>query len=297
MYIVYKEQSVWEVFMEKISINAMAKINLGLDVLRKREDGYHEVKMIMQSIDLYDRIEMIKTEAPGIEVSTNLKFLPVNEDNLVYKAVKLLFDAYELQGGISINLKKYIPVAAGLAGGSSDAAAVLYGINRMYELKLSLQELMDWGVKIGADVPFCLCGGTMLAQGVGEVLTPLTPMPECSIVLCKPGYGMSTAKVFGSLKIDEIQRHPDTDSVISALNAGDISRIAGNMYNVLEEIVAKEKTDISRIEEEMLSCGALGAIMSGSGSTTFGVFDDEEKAKLAYNKLKAKYKETYIAKT
>jgi len=277
---------------------AYAKINLTLDVISKRPDGYHDLKMIMQTVSLHDNIAVRIGTGDGIRSISNLGYLPDDDRNIAVKAARAFFEETGVRNdGVHIAIEKNIPVAAGLAGGSTDGAAVLRALDCLYETNLGKEKLCHIGLKVGADVPFCLCGGTMLAQGVGEVLTPLTPMPECSIVLCKPGYGMSTAKVFGSLKIDEIQRHPDTDSVISALNAGDISRIAGNMYNVLEEIVAKEKTDISRIEEEMLSCGALGAIMSGSGSTTFGVFDDEEKAKLAYNKLKAKYKETYIAKT
>ena len=277
---------------------AYAKINLTLDVIAKRPDGYHDLKMIMQTVSLHDNIAVRIGTGDGIKSVSNLGYLPDDDRNIAVKAARAFFEATGVENdGVHIAIEKNIPVAAGLAGGSTDGAAVLRGLDRLYETKLSKEKLCEIGLKVGADVPFCICGGTMLAEGVGEILTPLSKMPECHIVLCKPGYGMSTAKVFGSLKADEIERHPDTEKVISALNAGNLYEIAGNMYNVLEEIVAKEKSDISKIEEELRLCGALGAVMSGSGSTTFGVFDDEEKAKLAYGKLKAKYKETYIAKT
>lgn len=277
---------------------AYAKINLTLDVVAKRPDGYHDLKMIMQSVSLHDNIAVRIGTGDGIKSVSNLGYLPDDDRNIAVKAARAFFEATGIENdGVHIAIEKNIPVAAGLAGGSTDGAAVLRALDRLYETNLGCEKLCKIGLKVGADVPFCICGGTMLAEGVGEVLTPLAKMPECYIVLCKPGYGMSTAKVFGSLKVDEIKRHPDTDKVINALNNGNLSEIAGNMYNVLEEIVAKEKSDISEIEREMLACGALGAVMSGSGSTTFGVFDDEEKAKSAYNKLKNKYKETYVAKT
>ncbi len=271
--------------MRTIRLKAYAKVNLGLDVLRKREDGYHEVKMIMQSIDIYDRIEMKKTRKPGIFIESNLKFLPTNQDNLVYKAAKLLFDAYELRGGIVINLKKYIPVAAGMAGGSSDAAAVLYGISRMYDLELSLQELMDYGVKIGADVPFCLMRGTVLAEGIGEKLTKLSPAPDCHVVIAKPPYGVSTKWVYTTLKADELEEHPDIDGIIDAINDGDAKRMASLMGNVLETVTEKEYTSITDIKNVMKEEGALNALMSGSGPTVFGLFDNKEAAERALKKI------------
>lgn len=271
--------------MRAIRLKAYAKVNLGLDVLRRREDGYHEVKMIMQSIDIYDRIEMRKTSNPGIAVETNLKFLPVNQDNLVYKAAKLLFDAYELPGGIAINLKKYIPVAAGMAGGSSDAAAVLYGINRMYDLRLSLQELMDYGVRIGADVPFCLVRGTVLAEGIGEKLTKLNAAPDCYVVIAKPPYGVSTKWVYTALKVNELEEHPDIDGIIDAINDGDVKRMAALMGNVLETVTEKEYKSITDIKNVMKEEGALNALMSGSGPTVFGLFDDKEAAERALKRI------------
>ena len=277
---------------------AYAKINLTLDVIAKRPDGYHDLKMIMQTVSLHDNIAVRVGTGDGIKTVSNLGYLPDDDRNIAVKAARAFFEATGIENdGVYIAIEKSIPVAAGLAGGSADGAAVLRALDKLYETNLGREKLCEIGLKVGADVPFCICGGTMLAEGVGEILTPLAPMPECFIVLCKPGYGMSTAKVFGSLKIDEIEKHPNTDAVISALNEGDVDKIAFNMYNVLEKIVAKEKEDISAIEKTLVSFGALGAVMSGSGSTTFGVFADEDKAKKAYNSLKAKYKETYIAKT
>lgn len=277
---------------------AYAKINLTLDVIAKRPDGYHDLKMIMQTVTLHDNIAVRIGTGEGVKSVSNLGYLPDDDRNIAVKAAWAFFDATGIEcDGVHIAIEKNIPVAAGLAGGSTDGAAVLRALNTLYNAGLSTEELCKIGLKVGADVPFCICGGTMLAEGVGEILTPLTSMPECHIVLCKPGYGMSTAKVFGSLKVDEIEKHPDTDKVIAALDAGDVRVIAENMYNVLEEIVASEKKSITTIEEKLLSFGALGAIMSGSGSTTFGIFDDENKAKRAYKSLRSKYKETYLAKT
>ncbi len=277
---------------------AYAKINLTLDVIAKRPDGYHDLQMIMQTVSLHDNIAVRIGTGEGIKTISNLGYLPDDDRNIAVKAARAFFDATGVKcDGVHIAIEKNIPVAAGLAGGSTDGAAVLRALNRLYETNLSDDKLCEIGLKVGADVPFCVRGGTMLAEGVGERLTALTQLPECSVVLCKPGYGMSTAKVFGSLKIDKIEKHPDTEKIISALKCGDLPQIAGNMYNVLEEIVSKEKTDICEIEKTLLECGALGSIMSGSGSTTFGIFNDEKLAKKAYENLKSKYKETYIAKS
>lgn len=278
--------------------SAYAKINLTLDVIAKRPDGYHDLKMIMQTVSLRDNLAVRRGCGEGIKTITNLGYLPEDDRNIAVKAARAFFDATGIEcDGVHIAIEKFIPVAAGLAGGSSDGAAVLRALNRLYETNLSLNELCEIGVKVGADVPFCICGGTMLAEGVGEILTPISPMPECTVVLCKPGYGMSTAKVFGTLNVAEIEKHPDTERVISAIKSKDVAAVAGNMYNVLEEIVAAERQDIKKIEEILINCGALGAIMSGSGSTTFGIFTDTDAAKNAYKKLSSIYKETYITKT
>ncbi len=278
--------------------SAYAKINLTLDVVAKRPDGYHDLKMIMQTVSLRDNIAVRRGCGEGIKTITNLGYLPEDDRNIAVKAARAFFDATGVTcDGVHIAIEKFIPVAAGLAGGSSDGAAVLRALNRLYETNLSLNELCKIGVKVGADVPFCICGGTMLAEGVGEILTPINSMPECIVVLCKPGYGMSTAKVFGSLNIDKIKKHPDTERVISAIEDKDIASVAENMYNVLEEIVASEKHEIKKIEDILISHGALGAMMSGSGSTTFGIFNDQDAAKGVYKKLRSMYKETYITKT
>ena len=212
--------------MKKIRLKAMAKINLGLDVVRKREDGYHEVRMIMQTIRMYDQIELEPTEAPGIRVSTNLNYLPTNEDNLVYKAAKLLMDEFDVKKGLNIGLRKFIPVAAGMAGGSSDAAAVMVGVNRLFHLNLSQKELMERGVKIGADVPYCILRGTALAEGIGEKLTHLPPAPAGYVLIAKPGIHVSTKFVYTNLKANELESHPDIDGQIQAIRSGDLKKVA-----------------------------------------------------------------------
>lgn len=279
---------------------AYAKINLTLDVLGTRPDGYHELCMVMQQVSLCDTIAVrIGCDWDGIRIISNLGYLPCDDKNIAYKAAVNFLSATDIQnpGGIHIALNKRIPVAAGLAGGSSDGAAVLHALNDLYGTHLSTEELCDIGLKIGADVPYCITGGTMLACGVGEKLSPLPKLPECHVVLCKPGFGMSTPKVFSSLDETEIPRHPDTDAMLSALERKSLPDIAVNMYNVLEPVVSSAKPDIDKIKDALLSCGALGSIMSGSGSTVFGLFDDQVKAKRAYSRLRRKYKDTFLAKT
>lgn len=273
--------------MEELRLHARAKINLGLDVLRKREDGYHEVRMIMQTIHLYDKITLSLTEKPGIQIQTNLRYLPVNEDNLVYKAAKLLMDEFAVEQGLNIRLEKHIPVAAGMAGGSSDAAAVLVGVNRMFELGLSKKDLMARGVKIGADVPYCVMRGTALAEGIGEKLTPLARMPQCYILIAKPKISVSTKFVYGNLRANELTEHPDIDAQIAALKAGDLRALCRAMGNVLETVTIPAYPVIGEIKKTMLECGALGSLMSGSGPTVFGIFEDKEKAERAFTVLKS----------
>ena len=221
--------------MKEISVKALAKINLGLDVVRRREDGYHEVKMVMQTIHLFDRLEMKKT-AGGITMTTNLSFLPTNENNLVYKAAKLLMNEFQIRDGIDVKLHKYIPVAAGMAGGSTDAAAVLYGMNRMFELGLSKEELMQRGVKIGADVPYCIMRGTVLAEGIGEKLTQLPPMIKCPVLIAKPSISVSTKFVYQNLKLDEQTNHPDIDALMKDIREKDFDGVCAHMGNVLESV-------------------------------------------------------------
>jgi len=274
--------------MKKMQLKALAKINLGLDVLRKREDGYHEVRMIMQNVHIYDQIQLEKCEQEGIHVKTNLYYLPSNENNLVYKAAKLLWDEFEISGGLRIDLEKHIPVAAGMAGGSSDAAAVLFGVNRMYGLGLSMEELMERGVKIGADVPYCIMRGTALSEGIGEILSPLPPMPPCYIVVAKPGISVSTKFVYENLRANELEYHPDIDGMIKALENQDLRELAACMENgnVLETVTVPAYPVIQKLKETMLHHGALASLMSGSGPTVFGIFENRQAAKRAYTALK-----------
>ena len=273
--------------MNQMRLKALAKINLGLDVLRRKEDGYHEVKMIMQTINLHDQIHMKKIEEDEIRVRTNLYYLPTNENNLVYKAAKMLKDEFNLPGGISINLKKVIPVAAGMAGGSSDAAAVLFGMNKMYGLKLSMQELKDRGVKLGADVPYCIMRGTALAEGIGEKLTKLPAMPKCHILIAKPPINVSTKFVYENLHANDLkpEDHPPVDAQLEALKEGDLEKLVANMGNVLERVTVPEYPVINEIKRLMVDNGAMGAMMSGSGPTVFGIFTSYAKAKEAYEKI------------
>ena len=275
--------------MDKIQLKALAKINLGLDVLRRREDGYHEVKMIMQTIGLHDDLEIRKTKTPGIQVKTNLYYLPTNENNLVYKAAKLLMDEFQIQDGVSIQLKKRIPVAAGMAGGSSDGAAVLWGINQMYGLGLSMQALMERGVRLGADVPYCIQRGTALAEGIGEKLSVLPPMPKCTILIAKPGISVSTKFVYENLHANDLkpEQHPDVDSVIEAMRQKDLGLLCSRMGNVLETVTIPAYPVINEIKRTMIDNGAIGSMMSGSGPTVFGIFDSPVAAKQAMKAVRA----------
>lgn len=272
-----------------ISLKALAKINLGLDVVRRREDGYHEVRMIMQTIQLYDRLDIKRTQEPGIQIQTNLSFLPVNENNLIYKAAKLLMDEFSITDGVSVKLDKRIPVAAGMAGGSTDAAAMLIGVNRLFSLGLTKRQLMERGVQIGADVPYCIMRGTALAEGIGEALSPLPPMVKCPVLIAKPSISVSTKFVYQNLKLDDTTIHPDIDRLIDDIKAKKLHDIAAHMGNVLETVTIPNYPVIDEIKKHMLSNGAVGAMMSGSGPTVFGLFDDEDTAKKAYKAMRSSH--------
>ena len=265
-------------------LRALAKINLGLDILRKREDGYHEVRMIMQTIQMYDVLEMKRVRKPGISLSVNYSYIPNDERNLVYKAAK---------GGVDIHLEKFIPVAAGMAGGSSDAAAALVGINRLFKLGLSQKELMDRAVNIGADVPYCVMRGTALAEGIGEKLTRITQVPDCFVLIGKPGINVSTKAAYESLQLDKISSHPDIDGMIGDIERGDLLAMTQKMGNVFEPGIIEKYPVIGEIKALMESHGALKAMMSGSGPTVFGIFDDREKMEAAAEVLR----ESRLAKT
>lgn len=260
---------------------ALAKINLGLDVVRKREDGYHEVRMIMQNIGICDELDMTITDAPGISLETNREDLPTDEGNLVYRAAKLLMDEFQVAKGVHISLKKQIPVAAGMAGGSSDAAAAMIGVNELFELGLTQQELMDRAVKIGADVPYCIMGGTALAEGIGEVLSKLPPMPDCMILIAKPPIDVPTKFVYGNLRANELEVHPDIDAMIQDLKKKDLEHMCQIMDNVLETVTIPAYPVIDEIKKLMIDSGAVGTMMSGSGPTVFGIFTDQESAERA----------------
>lgn len=272
-----------------ISLKALAKINLGLDVVRRREDGYHEVRMIMQTIQLYDRLDIKRTQEPGIQIQTNLSFLPVSENNLIYKAAKLLMDEFSITDGVSVKLDKRIPVAAGMAGGSTDAAAMLIGVNRLFSLGLTKKQLMERGVQIGADVPYCIMRGTALAEGIGEALSPLPPMIKCPVLIAKPSISVSTKFVYQNLKLDDTTIHPDIDRLIDDIKAKSLHDIAAHMGNVLETVTIPNYPVIDEIKKHMLSNGAVGAMMSGSGPTVFGLFDDEDTAKKAYKAMRSSH--------
>lgn len=272
-----------------ISLKALAKINLGLDVVRRREDGYHEVRMIMQTIQLYDRLDIKRTQEPGIQIQTNLSFLPVNENNLIYKAAKLLMDEFSITDGVSVKLDKRIPVASGMAGGSTDAAAMLIGVNRLFSLGLTKRQLMERGVQIGADVPYCIMRGTALAEGIGEALSPLPPMVKCPVLIAKPSISVSTKFVYQNLKLDDTTIHPDIDRLIDDIKAKNLHDIAAHMGNVLETVTIPNYPVIDEIKKHMLSNGAVGAMMSGSGPTVFGLFDDEDTAKKAYKAMRSSH--------
>lgn len=272
--------------MDEISLKALAKINLGLDVLGQREDGYHEVRMVMQSIHLYDRVEIKKTKSPQIHVQTNLYYLPVDENNLVYKAAALMKEEFKIREGVRITLQKFIPVAAGMAGGSSDAAAVLVGMNRMFHLGLKQNRLMELGLRLGADVPFCVMRGTALAEGIGEKLTALPPMPKCPVLIAKPAVSISTRQVYEQLKLTDSTQHPNIDGIIENMKSKNLRGVAENMGNILETVSIRQYPVIREIKALMKENGAMNAIMSGSGPTVFGLYHSEKDIRGTYDALK-----------
>ena len=272
--------------MDKMELKALGKINLGLDVLGRRENGYHDVRMVMQTVYLYDQIVITKTKQPGVKAETNLFYLPVDENNLACRAAKMLIDEFNITEGVHISMDKKIPVSAGMAGGSADAAAVLFGMNRMFSLGLSQKELMERGVKLGADVPYCIMRGTVLAEGIGEILTPLSPMPKCYVLIAKPAISVSTKMVYEKLDSHKIEDHPDIDGILAGLKAGDLKKVAGSMGNVLERVTVDAYPVIDQIKEMMIKEGALNAMMSGSGPTVFGIFEEKATARKAADAIR-----------
>ena len=275
---------------------AYGKVNITLDVVGKREDGYHLLKMIMQNIDIYDVITIEKIES-GIEITCNKPYVPTDERNLAYKAAKLFKDTFNITSGVLIDIKKNIPVAAGLAGGSTDCAAVLRMMNKLFQVNADNEKLMELGVKLGADVPYCINGGTALCEGIGEVLTSLKPFKNHIIVLVKPPFGVSTKEVYRNFDLGRVRNHPETDKVITYMNEDNLYEVAKNMKNLLENVTLKKHKVISSIKSEMESLGAIKAMMSGSGRTVFAFFDDMMKAQRCYDEMKKKYNDTFITRT
>ncbi|KAB3540963.1 4-(cytidine 5'-diphospho)-2-C-methyl-D-erythritol kinase [Alkaliphilus pronyensis] len=284
--------------MKRIQLKARAKINLSLDVLRRRPDGYHEVEMIMHQIDLFDRVQINEREDNKIVINTNCGYIPKDSDNIAYKAASLIGNTFNINKGLDIHIEKKIPVAAGLAGGSSNAAAVIIGLNRLWNLKLTVKEQMELGVKIGADVPFCIAGGAALAEGIGERLTPIKGLKNLWLVISKPSISVSTADVYKSLSLPNIQdKRPDTQMLLRAVECGDINLLASNMKNVLETVTEEKYPVITKIKRKMMEYNALGSIMTGSGPTVFGIFKNYHRAKSAYEHLSLLYKQTYIVQS
>ncbi len=268
-----------------ITKKAYAKVNLGLDVIRRREDGYHEVRMIMQTVDICDVLTFTRQERPGIVVTTDKEELPGDESNLIYKAARLVTETCSVREGIKIELQKRIPMAAGMAGGSTDAAAVFHGMNEMFGLGMDEDEMCALGVKIGADIPYCVKGGTALAEGIGEILTKLPDAPACVVLVAKPDIDVSTKYVYENLHAESLEYHPDIDGMRAAIEEGDLRGMAERMGNVLETVTVNAYPVIREIKEVMKKSGAWNALMSGSGPTVFGIFGEEEKARKAYNEI------------
>ena len=271
--------------MDTLTRKAYAKINLGLDVLRRREDGYHEVKMIMQTVDIYDVLTFVKAPADVFRLSVDSAQIPDDDNNLVLKAARLLFATAGIDAGVEVTLQKNIPVAAGMAGGSTDAAATLIGLNALYDLRFTTEQLQEIGVKLGADIPYCIMGGTALSQGIGEILRPLPAPPRAHLVIAKPDLMISTKYVYENLHANSLKVHPNIDGMIEALSNRDLIKMCSLMGNVLETVTEKKNPIITQIKDLMKEQGATGALMSGSGPTVFSIFTEEEKARSCFQKI------------
>ncbi|WP_232699109.1 4-(cytidine 5'-diphospho)-2-C-methyl-D-erythritol kinase [Brevibacillus daliensis] len=280
----------------RVSVKAPAKINLTLDVLSKRPDGYHDVEMVMTTVDLADRVDLTLLRSREILIDCSASFVPLDQRNHAFKAAKLLMERYSVDKGVHIYIDKHIPVAAGLAGGSSDAAATLRGLNKLWNLGLTLDELATIGAEIGSDVPFCVYGGTALAKGCGEKLTHLSSPTSCWVILAKPPIGVSTADVYGNLRVDQIKKHPNTERMLDAILSKNFSLMANNLCNVLEEVTLTRYPQVMQIKELMIQSGADGVLMSGSGPTVFGLVQKEAKVHRIYNALRGFVKDVYAVR-
>lgn len=282
--------------MMKVYEKAPAKINLLLDVLHKRDDGFHEVEMIMTMVDLADRLEMEELPRDTIIISSQAGYIPLDEKNLAFQAAKLIKDRYDVRRGVYIHLDKKIPVAAGLAGGSSDAAATLRGLNRLWELNIPENELCTLGAELGSDVPFCVTGGTAIARGRGEKLERINNPPQCWVILAKPPINVSTADVYGKFRAAELKEHPSTAAMLSAISRGSFPGIIANLGNVLETVTLSLYPEVLQLKEIMQRLGADGVLMSGSGPTVFGLVSKEAKVSRIYNGLRGFCKEVYVVR-
>lgn len=277
--------------MDKIELKAYGKINIGLDVIRKREDGYHDLDMIMQTVGVYDDVIISRedgTQTYEIEVSTDADILPNDKGNLAFMAAKVLMEAYDIKSKVKIYINKRIPIAGGMAGGSADCAAVLRGVNKLFQLGLTDEQLQEYGVKLGADVPYCIVGGTKRAQGIGEILTDLPTPPKCYVIIAKPDAFVSTKFVYSHIRPAQIENHPDIDGIIESIKAGDLYGMCEKIANVMEDVTIPEYPIIQKVKDILKSNGAVNALMSGSGPTVFGIYDDEEKAKQSMDALSGK---------
>lgn len=277
--------------MDKIELKAYGKINIGLDVIRKREDGYHDLDMIMQTVGVYDDVIISRkdgTQTYEIEVSTDADVLPNDKGNLAFMAAKILMEAYDIKAKVKIHINKRIPIAGGMAGGSADCAAVLRGVNQLFQLGLTDEQLQEYGVKLGADVPYCIVGGTKRAQGIGEILTDLPTPPKCYVIIAKPDAFVSTKFVYSHIRPAQIENHPDIDGIIESIKAGDLYGMCEKIANVMEDVTIPEYPIIQKVKDILKSNGAVNALMSGSGPTVFGIYDDEEKAKQSMDALSGK---------
>ncbi|RLQ91692.1 4-(cytidine 5'-diphospho)-2-C-methyl-D-erythritol kinase [Falsibacillus albus] len=269
----------------KLLVKAPAKINLSLDVLHKRPDGFHEVEMVMTTIDLADRIELAEVKGNQISIESQNRFVPDDQRNLAYQAAKLLKERYQVPTGVSITIDKTIPVAAGLAGGSSDAAATLRGLNKLWNLGLSMEQLAELGSEIGSDVSFCVYGGTALAKGRGERITHLSAPPSCWVILAKPSIGVSTADVYRNLNVEKVQ-HPDTKKMMAAIEEGSYSGVCRHLGNALESVTLNMYPEVAHIKDQMIRFGADSVLMSGSGPTVFGLVHHDSRLQRIYNGLR-----------
>jgi 4-diphosphocytidyl-2-C-methyl-D-erythritol kinase len=275
---------------------APAKINLMLDVLHKRPDGFHEVEMIMTMVDLADRLELSEMPRDSIIISSQAGYIPLDEKNLAFQAARLIKDRYDVKSGVHIHLDKRIPVAAGLAGGSSDAAATLRGLNRLWRLNIPTPELLELGAELGSDVPFCITGGTALATGRGEKLTPIGSPPQCWVVLAKPPINVSTAEVYGRLRSSNIPVHPSSRLMREAIEEGNFQSVCDRLGNVLEDVTLKLHPEVQQLKDAMVKLGADGVLMSGSGPTVFGLVSKQSKVARIYNGLRGFCKEVYAVR-